>query len=114
VRVASKLAALSAGAALAVALPAAGAAAKPPAGKTYTITLRDMGYGAAPATMHVGDAILWVNADIFVHTATAKDGSFDVELKPKAQAKTVFRKPGQIAFFCRYHPGMTGRLTIVR
>ena len=108
------LTALAAGTALAVA-PAAGSPKAPRApGKAYTITIRNMAFGPVPATLHVGDAILWVNADIFQHTATAKDGRFDVDLKPRGQARTVLNKPGQVVFFCRYHPGMTGKLTITR
>ena len=30
------------------------------------------------------DTVEWVNQDIFVHSATADDGSFDVELAPEA------------------------------
>lgn len=103
-----------AGAALTLAPALATSAVKRPAGKTYTITMSNLAYGPAPARLHVGDAILWVNADILQHTATAKDGRFDVDLKPKAQARTILTKPGQVTFFCRYHPGMTGKLLVER
>jgi plastocyanin len=83
-----------------------------PAPKVYTVTLANLGFGPAPAELHVGDTIQWVNGDIFQHTATARNGAFDVDLPPKATARTVLTKPGTIDFYCRYHPGMTGRLTV--
>jgi plastocyanin len=83
-----------------------------PAPATYAVTISNMAFGAAPATLRVGDSIEWVNADIFQHSATARDGGFDVELAPKAHALTVLTRPGRIQFYCRYHPGMTGALAV--
>jgi plastocyanin len=106
--------ALLAGAALA-AVPAAGSAkggARSPA--VYRVAIQAMKFGPVPTSLRVGDTVEWVNQDIFVHSATARDGSFDAELKPKARVRTVMRKAGTIAFFCRYHPGMTGALVVVR
>nr|MEA2796972.1 hypothetical protein [Phenylobacterium sp.] len=100
--------AVLAGAALA-AVPAAAAAAKP---AVYTVTLQQMAFGPLPARLRVGDIIEWVNNDIFVHSATARDKAFDVELKPGAHLWTTFRKAGTFPFACRYHPGMTGTLVV--
>jgi plastocyanin len=83
-----------------------------PEPKVYTVILAGMAFGPAPAELHVGDTIKWVNADIFQHTVTARDGAFDVDLPPKATARTVLRQAGTTGFYCRYHPGMTGRLII--
>lgn len=92
------------------ALPAVGAA--PP--RVHVVALKDMAFGPLPQDLRVGDVIEWVNADIFQHTATARDRSFDVELKPKARARTVLRKPGVLAVYCRYHPGMTAKAQVRR
>jgi len=96
-----------AGAAL-VAVPASAAP------KVYTVTLQQMAFGPVPAGLRVGDTIEWVNNDIFLHSATARDKSFDVELKPKAHVRIVLKKPGRIAFYCRYHPGMMGTLVVAK
>jgi plastocyanin len=53
-----------------------------------------------------------VNADLFRHTATAKNKSFDVDLPPKARARTELKSTGAISFYCRFHPGMTGTLNV--
>lgn len=71
-----------------------------------------MAFGPVPADLRVGDTIEWVNNDIFLHSATARDKSFDVDLKPKAHVRIVLKKAGRIAFYCRYHPGMTGILVV--
>jgi plastocyanin len=102
--------AVLAGAALA-AVPVAAAPTKP---AVYTVTLQQMKFGPLPAHLRVGDAIEWVNSDIFIHSATARDGSFDVELKPRAHVRIVLTKAGTIPFACRYHPGMTGTLVVTR
>jgi len=99
-----------AGAAL-VAVPVASAAPASHA-KVYTVTIQQLAFGPVPPALRVGDTIDWVNNDIFLHSATARDKSFDVELKPKTHALTVLRKPGIIPFYCRYHPGMKGRLVV--
>jgi plastocyanin len=73
-----------------------------------------MKFGPVPAGLKAGDVILWVNRDMFRHSATAKDGSFNLDLPAGAQGKMVLRRAGAIAFFCRYHPGMTGALQVAR
>ena len=98
-------------AALAI-LALAGCGRPAPAPRTYTITIADMAFGPTPAGARVGDTVQWVNADIFQHSATARDGSFDVDLAPKATARTVLGRAGTIDFSCRYHPGMTGRIAV--
>jgi plastocyanin len=80
----------------------------------YSVTIANMAFGAAPPSLKVGDTIEWINADIFEHSATAKDRSFDVTLPPKAHARVVLKHAGQVAFYCRFHPGMTGVLTVAR
>lgn len=84
------------------------------AAKTYTIVIEKMAFGSAPADLKVGDTVLWINHDLFQHTATAADKSFDVDLPPGKSARTILKREGVIAFACRYHPGMKGKLSIGR
>jgi plastocyanin len=85
---------------------------KAPKGQVHRLLLAGMAFGPAPAGLAVGDVIEWVNQDIFEHTATARDGQFDVDLKPKTNAQTVLRKAGTIDVYCRFHPGMTLQLKV--
>lgn len=93
--------------AIAVFAPVAGAGAA-----EYTVTISDMQFGPLPAELHAGDTIVWRNDDIFEHTATARNGSFDVDLPAKASATMVVAEPGSFEFFCKFHPGMTGTLVV--
>ena len=94
------------------------AAVTPPSGglaaATHVVVIDQMKFGTLPAKLHVGDTISWVNRDLFRHSATARDGSFDIDL-PAGKSRTItLRKPGAIAFACKYHPGMTGVLHVVK
>ncbi|MHB1273736.1 MAG: cupredoxin domain-containing protein [Rhodanobacter sp.] len=77
----------------------------------HVIVIDKMQYGPMPAGLHAGDVIEWVNRDIFEHSATARDGRFDVDLKPGATVRTT-AVAGTTAFFCKFHPGMTGTLVV--
>jgi plastocyanin len=98
--------ALSAGALLLVAPPAAAAP------HTYPVVMDKMKFGPVPAQLRKGDTIIWVNRDFIRHTATASDKSFDVDLPAGAKGKTVLNKAGTIPFVCRFHPGMRGVLHV--
>jgi plastocyanin len=78
----------------------------------YVVEMRNMKFGPAPAHLKAGDTIVWVNKDMFRHTATAWMGPFDLDLAPGAQGEAVLKKPGVWNVFCRYHPSMTLRLTV--
>ncbi len=81
--------------------------------QVYVIEIDKLAFGPAPAGLHVNDIVEWRNSDIFRHTATASDGSFDMDLPPSAKGQTVLRQPGVIDYACRFHPGMKGRLEVV-
>jgi plastocyanin len=79
---------------------------------TYTVVIDAMKFEPTPARLRVGDTIVWVNRDMFRHTVTARNGAFDVDLEAGAKRSTVIKAAGKIAFYCRFHPGMTGSLTV--
>lgn len=89
----------------AVGSPASAAAAK------REIIIAKMQFGAVP-TLHAGDVITWRNDDIFHHTATARDKSFDIDLPPKSERSITVKQVGKVDFYCRFHPMMTGTLDI--
>lgn len=82
------------------------------AGRRYEIILAKMKFGLAPEGLRVGDTVVWVNRDLFRHTATARDLSFDVDLAPNAEAAVVLAHPGIVAVYCRLHPGMNLQLEV--
>jgi plastocyanin len=90
-------------------LPSPPAAAAP---RTHTVVIDAMKFGPMPAGVRAGDRIVWINHDLFRHTATAKNGGFSVDLPPGARATSVLKKPGAFAVTCRYHPGMRAMLKV--
>ena len=82
--------------------------------RTHMIVIDAMKFGPVPAALRPGDRIIWVNKDMFRHTATAKDGSFDVDLQPGSKGVSVVRKAGAISVACRYHPGMRAMLKVLK
>lgn len=100
-------------AALALALSGAAMPASPsPRPATHVIVIEKMRFGALPGGLRVGDTITWVNRDLFRHSATARNGGFNVDLMPGTSASIVLRKAGTIAFYCIFHPGMRGQLVV--
>ena len=80
--------------------------------QTHTVVIERMKFGTMPAALRAGDRIVWINKDMFLHTATAKDGSFNVDLPPGAHVSSVVKRPGAILVFCRYHPGMRATMKV--
>ncbi len=82
------------------------------AAHVHVIPISNLAFGPAPADVHVNDAIEWVNGDVLQHSATASDGSFDLELPPGSRGRTALSHIGTIAYICRYHPGMAGQFRV--
>ncbi|HXN89288.1 MAG TPA: hypothetical protein VN890_08055 [Methylocella sp.] len=82
--------------------------------RVHKITIDNLAFGPAPGGLHVNDIVEWTNSDILRHTATATDGSFDVDLPAGATARTILKRAGDVTYVCRFHPGMKGRLEVAR
>ena len=77
-------------AALKLAMPVSADAA------TVQITMENLVISPAEASAKVGDTIEWINKDIFIHTATARNGDWDVTMPPKKTGTPVLKKAGMI------------------
>lgn len=96
------------------ALAAATRAVAAPA-RTHTIIVDKMKFGPAPEGVRVGDTIVWVNNDMFRHTATSRASGFDIDLPPRGgRGQVVMRAAGTLSYLCRFHPNMTGQITVRR
>ena len=101
--------------ALAVCLGAVGSSVSveaQPAPREFVVLMDNMVFGRMPKGVKVGDVIIWDNRDTVQHTATARDGSFDVRLQPGKKGRTVIRKAGNLAIYCIYHPMMRATLKV--
>jgi plastocyanin len=76
------------------------------------ISMKNLEISPAEVSAKVGDTIEWVNKDVLAHTATARNGDFDVMLQPKKSAAFVLKKAGGIDYYCRFHPNMKARLNV--
>ena len=89
-----------------------GAIAVPAHAATIQITSTDLVFAPAEVSAKVGDIIEWINKDVFVHTATARNGDFDVNMPPKKTVTSVLKKAGTVEYYCRFHPNMKGRIVV--
>jgi plastocyanin len=79
---------------------------------TIQIVMQDLVFAPAEVSAKVGDTIEWVNKDVFAHTATARNGDFDVSLPPKKTVTSVLNEAGTVEYYCRFHPNMKAVLKI--
>ena len=88
------------------------AAAPPSKPAVHTVVIEGMRFQPDSLTVKTGDTIVWVNKDLFPHTATAQ-GNFDSqsidagkswELKPAAK--------GEITYICTFHPTMKAMVRV--
>ena len=79
--------------------------------ETIQVTIDGLIFSPAEITAKMGDTVVWRNKDIVAHTATVR-GGFDVMIEPDKSASLVLTKAGIVDYYCRFHPNMTGRITI--
>jgi plastocyanin len=89
-----------------------GAIAVPAHAATIQIVMENMEISPADASAKVGDTIDWINKDVLVHTATARNGDFDVTMPPKKTTTLVLKKAGSVDYYCRFHPNMKATLKV--
>jgi len=82
--------------------------------ETIRVEIGKLAFAPTEIKAKIGDVIEWVNNDFIAHTATARDGRFDVMLEPGKSGRFRVHKAGSIAYYCRFHPNMTGRLSVER
>jgi plastocyanin len=80
--------------------------------ETIQVTIDKLVFEPAEVSAKVGDTIEWVNKDTLVHTATATNGDWNVNIGPKQSGQVVLKKAGAADYFCRFHPNMKGRLVV--
>jgi len=99
--------ALLAGSAVSIGSPASAAP------KTHVVTIENLRFTPDVLTVQRGDRVVWINKDLFPHTATADNKAFDSHgIEPSASWTYVARKPGEYPYGCLFHPTMKARLTI--
>ena len=78
----------------------------PPPPQTHTIVIEGMRFEPADLTVHPGDTVVWMNKDLFAHTATA-EGSFDSrQIDPGGSWRLTLQTAGDLPYICALHPTM--------
>jgi plastocyanin len=78
-----------------------------------TVRIVDMQFEPAEIVVKRGSRIVWNNDDLFPHTVTATDETFDSGSIPASSSWTfVATQPGTHVYVCALHPTMQGRLII--
>ena len=98
---------------MALAVVLAGMSAVSAHAETIQIVMDKLVYIPLETSAKVGDTIEWINKDILVHTATARNGDWNVTIAPKKTERLILEKAGTIEYFCRFHPNMKGRIAVV-
>jgi plastocyanin len=80
--------------------------------ETIQVTMANVGYEPVEVKAHVGDTLEWINNDILVHTATARNKDFDIIIAAKKTGSVVLKTAGTIDYFCKYHPNMKGQIVV--
>lgn len=100
-------------AACAIALPSCLPAQAPPQSRQQIIIIKQMHFEPSTLNSKPGDTVQWKNEDIFTHTVTADDGSFDSgPIAPGRSWQTSIKYTGTVDYHCRPHPNMTAELVI--
>ena len=81
----------------------------PAAAATHVVVIDQMKYSPVPP-LRVGDTITFVNKDMFRHTVTAPNNSFNLDLMPGKSGGLRINSSGRAVFTCKYHPGMRGSM----
>src|SRR5258705_4598391 len=79
---------------------------------TIQVTMENLVISPAEASAKVGDTIEWINKDIFAHTATARNGDWDVMMPPNKTVTSLLNKAGTVEYYCRFHPNMKATLVV--
>ena len=101
-------------AALAVAVGVAAAESQHQgAAAEHTVIIENMQFSPAQLHVHRGDRIVWVNKDLFPHTATAVSHAFDSgSIAANASWTYVASKSGEYPYGCTFHPSMKGTIQV--
>ncbi len=87
-------------------------------------TLGNKSYSPNPITIKVGTTVKWNNIDSNMHTVTSGvpntvsagelfDSGLTALIMPSKTYSYKFMNPGEFTYFCRVHPTMVGKITVV-
>jgi plastocyanin len=82
------------------------------ADEVIRVEIKDLAFAPVAFTARIGDTVEWVNDDFVAHSATARNGDWDVNLPAHQTRRLLIKRPGKVAFYCRFHPTMQGEVRV--
>lgn len=81
---------------------------------TYTVEIKQLKFVPEVLIVHQGDTVQWKNSDIFAHTVTSNDKTFD---SGKVEVGATWSLPapsekGDYFYLCTLHPNMKAKLVV--
>jgi len=78
------------------------------------VDIRDFAFNPTPVEIAVGGSVTWTNQDAVPHTATGQDRGVlqSGTIAPGESFSQVFATVGDFAYFCEFHPGMSGQVIV--
>ena len=82
-------------------------------GETHTVAIEGMQFVPRALTVKSGDSVVWVNKDLFPHTATSEAGGFDSQQIAASESwRHTFGKTGEFSYVCTLHPTMKATIEV--
>ncbi len=81
-----------------------------PTPQRHMIEIRGLAFHPDTVPLSVGDTIVWINHDIFPHTATEREKRWDTgTIAPDSTSRPiVLTDRNAFSYYCMLHPNMTG------
>ena len=80
---------------------------------THTVTIESMRFDPEVLTVNEGDTVVWLNKDLFPHTATSKVGGFDSrQIDASGSWRQTFKSKGTFFYVCTLHPPMKATIEV--
>ena len=82
------------------------------ASETIRVAVNKLKFDPPQVSAHVGDTNEWANSDFVAHTTPARNKDWDVAIPANGVGRVTLERPGDVDYFCRFHPFMTGRISV--
>jgi plastocyanin len=81
--------------------------------RTHTVIIEGTRFQPETLTVKAGDTIVWVNKDMFPHSATAGNSTFNSQvIAAGASWRYIAKKKGDFDYACIFHPTMKASLLV--
>ena len=78
------------------------------------VTMGPNYFTPSSVTITAGDSVVWTNTDTMPHTVTSNTNAFNSgTMQPSATYSQTFNTPGTYQYYCAFHSGMVGTITVL-